>query len=253
MTVVSRAVAKRSSSEDVAFQTSLQIMSVFCTFAGALICALFALLQRLHSRDRQSAPNQLSVISPSEKSRANLGEKTRKPKQGVIESLRVLSADPYLLRVATMVLSYGLTIEFTEIIWKSAVKRAFPVKNDYIAFMGRYSALVGSAAFVMMLVGSSVVRLLGWRAGALVTPALMALTALPFFGSLLVQGLESPRALWTVVYVGLLQNVLSKASKYSVFDPTKEMTYIPLDADSKTRGKAAIDVLGDSFLCWIYE
>ena len=246
MTVVSRAVAKRSLSEDVAFQTSLQIMSVFCTFAGALICALFALLQRLHSRDRQSAPNQLSVISPSEESRENLGEKTKKPKQGVIESLRVLSADPYLLRVATMVLSYGLTIEFTEIIWKSAVKRALPVKNDYIA-------LVGSAAFVMMLVGSSVVRLLGWRAGALVTPALMALTALPFFGSLLVQGLESPRALWTVVYVGLLQNVLSKASKYSVFDPTKEMTYIPLDADSKTRGKAAIDVLGDSFLCWIYE
>ena len=34
-----------------------------------------------------------------------------------------------------MVLSYGLTIEFTEIIWKATVKRAFPTKSGYMQFM----------------------------------------------------------------------------------------------------------------------
>jgi ATP/ADP translocase len=47
-----------------------------------------------------------------------------------------------------------------------------------------------------------------------------------------------------LVMFGALLYVFGKGAKFSLFKPAEEMVYITLDEDGRTRGKAAIDVVG---------
>ena len=49
--------------------------------------------------------------------------------------------------------------------------------------------------------------------------------------------------LFLAVLVGFIQNSLSKGTKYTLFDSTKQMAYIPLDPELKVKGQAAVEVL----------
>lgn len=44
--------------------------------------------------------------------------------------------------------------------------------------------------------------------------------------------------LFAAVLVGAAQNVFSKSAKYSLFDPCKEMAYIPLDQETQLKARA---------------
>jgi AAA family ATP:ADP antiporter len=253
MTGVSRWVKQMiSNDDDAAFETSLKVLTGMMTAAGVGVAGLHWFVQRLTDQEKAAdtahklttAKGRAEVAYDTKKAVARASKNAKKPKLSFVESLRVLSSDQYLRDIAVMVLAYGFTMEFTEIIWKATVKSAFPVKSDYLGFLGRYSTYVGVSSFVCTFIGAQVTERLGWTAGALVTPLAMGLVGLPFFLTIVFGGTTSHKALLVAVYVGLVQNVLSKGTKYAVFDPTKEMTYIPLDHNAKTKGKAAIDVVG---------
>ncbi|KAL8537558.1 hypothetical protein ACS0TY_012614 [Phlomoides rotata] len=177
-------------------------------------------------------------------------KKKEKPKMGTMESLKFLVSSRYIRDLATLVVAYGISINLVEVTWKSKLKAQFPTPNEYSSFMGDFSTATGIATFIMMLLSQWIFNKYGWGAAAKITPTVLLITGVAFFSLILFGGPLAPTLatfgmtpLLAAVFVGALQNIFSKSAKYSLFDPCKEMAYIPLDEETKVKGKAAIDVV----------
>jgi len=179
-------------------------------------------------------------------------QKKERFKMSMRENFAFLARSKYLLSLALVVLSYNVVINLTEVIWKDQVRQLYPDPCAFTAYMSHVTTITGVISFFLsLLVSGQVIRRFGWTIAALLTPIIFLTTSVGFFFSLFngksLLGLlsvlgTSPLAL--VVFFGSAQNCFARASKFTLFDSTKEMAFIPLSRESMLKGKAAIDGVG---------
>lgn len=219
---------------------SLKLLMGAVSAGGAIILALMLYMQKQVLTDP-------ACVDPNKVAK----NKKKKTSMSMSDSFKFLANSPYIRDLALMVIGYGMAINIVEVTWKSKLKLAFPDPNSYSAFMGNFSSATGVVTLLMMFAGSKIFKRFGWGTAALITPITLFTTGIAFFCLTLFPAFFAPitaqlgtTPLMMAVYIGAIQNILSKGAKYSLFDPAKEMAYIPLDAESKTKGKAAVDVIG---------
>jgi len=220
---------------------SLNLLMAAVVGGGAVIMGLMAFMQSQVLTDPACVDQNKEAKRKKQKTSMTMGE-----------SAKFLANSPYIRDLATLVIGYGMAINIVEVTWKSKLKSAFPDPNSYSMFMGNFSTMTGIVTLLMMLAGRVVFKQFGWGVAALITPITLLTTGIAFFSLTLFPAFFAPitaklgtTPLMLAVMIGAIQNILSKGAKYSLFDPCKEMAYIPLDAESKTKGKAAVDVIGN--------
>lgn len=227
----------------------LQYLMAFVIIAGIVLLSTFYWM------------NRYVLTDPRYYDPEAMGEtKKKKAKLSMMESFRYILQSPYLGLIAMLVLTYGVTVNLFDGMWKGQVQIVYPTEVEFNRVMGSLSTVTGAIAIMLMLVGSNLLRAFSWRACALITPVVLISGILIFFGviyynnSILPHGMKIIDAISKgiiekeliifAVGLGLIVNAFGKAVKYSLFDPTKEMAYIPLDPELKIKGKAAVDVIG---------
>jgi len=178
--------------------------------------------------------------------------KTKIKKTTLLENVKFIWYSKYIRLITLLLICYGASINLVEAPWKIKTSSVYTTVADFTSFSGEYLKYTGICTLIMVLLGSNIVRKLGWATTAIITPAIITITGILVFASntfhhhfataiLIIDPINF------AIIAGAVQNVMSKSSKYALFDATKEMVYVPLDDETKAKGKAAADMLGVKF------
>ncbi|WP_342265036.1 Npt1/Npt2 family nucleotide transporter [Cardinium endosymbiont of Philonthus spinipes] len=168
------------------------------------------------------------------------------------DSLKHVATSRYLGNIAIMVVACGLSINIVEGTWKSYLKEAFPKAVAYQSFVSELNFWTGIIALIISLFFSGgILRQFGWKTTARIAPVIIGITGSLFFlmsyskshAPCLTHWVGSKLVLYIVIFGGM-HNIAAKSIKYAFFDKTTQMAYIPLDRETKIKGKAAVDLLG---------
>lgn len=204
--------------------------------AGVIALVLFRKLSKELKRQASAGPSVASTKKP-------------KVKLSMRENIRYLLSSRYILYIVAIIVSYNVIINLVEVLWKHEVKELYPDPQAFNIYMNQVTTWIGIiATFASLFISGNALRLLGWTTTAMITPLILFVTSIGFFGFFflkdspdIVASLTGFSPLMIVVFFGTLQNCLSRAAKYTVFDATKETAFIPLPLEDKIKGKAAVD------------
>ncbi len=216
---------------------SIQIVITVVSILGAI--ALFAFWMINH---------RILDVSATE----NLQFKVKKSQISLKESFQMVVKSRYIRLITLLLFCYGVAINLVEGPWKAEATKIYTNPTDFAVFVGSYISYTGILTLIFVVIGSNIVRTLGWLSAAIITPCMVLITGMLFFmvsnfkpvaGFMMIFFVLTDPMMIAII-IGTIQNVLSKSTKYTLFDSTKEMSYVPLEEELKTRGKAAADMMG---------
>lgn len=168
------------------------------------------------------------------------------------ESIKVIFASKTLIYIFILVASYSVTINLIEGLWLSKAKEFYTNEDELIHYQGKVLFWTGAFTLAATVSSSFFLKYKRWLFSATLTPIISVLAGGAFFLSVyfetdikeyvIFNNFITPLVL--IITLGALQNIFIKGVKYSYFDITKEMLFIPLDRELRTKGKAAVEIIG---------
>ena len=195
----------------------------------------------------------LTVHVPRHEEKTADNEPKPKVKMSIRQNFSYLARSKYLICIALIVLTYNIAINLVEVVWKNQINALYPNPSDFQAYMGHVTTVIGIVTtLASTFLTGNIIRRFSWTSSAMIPPAITLVTGIGFFAFVLFQntGLSYLAAMagFTPVafglFLGSLQNTFARACKYTFFDATKEIAFVPLSSESKLKGKAAIDGVG---------
>jgi AAA family ATP:ADP antiporter len=169
------------------------------------------------------------------------------PKQAVKEetlslwdSIRACVKSRYLLLLAWITMADYVAYALGEVIFLDVLKQKYPDPRQYCDYQGQLSFWSGIlTALGALIVAPLLLKKSRWVAASLITPLCLLLTEGAFFLTLWTPSKELHLDL--LVFLGTIFFCVVRAAKYTLFDTSKEISFLLLPPLEKMQGKLVID------------
>ncbi len=222
------------------WQLTLNKITISIVVAGVLLSFFIARLT--------------SIVSPEVfNGKVFDGENKARHRISLVESLKTIFSSKPILMITTMLFCYNFSMNLMEGVWKKSVELFLNNDaNGIQRFMGDVSFWVSIFSILFAMIGMYIIRKYKWLVSALISPCVFMLTGMVFFCCLIFKdnllGIVLSFSLSKVAaYGGAIHVIFTRSTKNTIFDVTKEMSYIPLETTLKTKGKAAAELIGMRF------
>lgn len=155
-------------------------------------------------------------------------------------SIRACMKSRYLVLLAWVTIADYIAYALGEVIFFDILKHKFPDPKDYCHFMGKLSVWNGIiTAFSALVITPILLKKCRWVVASLVTPICLLVTEGAFFFALWNSSLSHEIEL--LVILGTVFFCLVRAAKYTLFDTSKEISFVLLPPLQKMQGKLVVD------------
>lgn len=236
--IISANIGTLQNHYDIGCHIMFQYIILAITFSGIISMLLFYVINKFVLSANNLHKNLYKINGDTQ------------TKLSVADSIKLIIHSHYIRCIVMIVICYGFVINILEGPWKAKIKELYPNTISYVHFMGNFNIWMGCSCIGFMVIGSNIVRRCRWISAALVTPTMILITGMVFFMFIIFSNRVDSvnfNPIYAAVIVGAMQNILSKSTKYSLFDSTKEMAYIPLSVELRTKGKATAEIIGLKF------
>lgn len=204
---------------------SLAVMMGLVTIISLLIAALFSTLwgtlKANFSPQTNEEPTEKSVLS-------------------VWDSFKICCRSKYLLLLAWLTIADYIAYSLGEVVFLDVLRQKFPDPRAYCEFMGQLSFWNGIlAAISAVILTPLILQNCRWMVASLITPICLLVTEGAFFFAVWHPSLSQNLAL--CVFLGSAFFCLVRAAKYTLFDTSKEISFLLLPPLEKMQGKLVID------------
>ena len=205
---------------------SLGLLVWAVAFLSLLTAWLFSLLWNLFMKDFEKIEKKSEEPAPEPLS--------------VWSSILICCRSRYLLLLAWVTIADYVAYALGEVVFLDVVKQKFPNPRQYCDFMGTLSFWNGLlTAASALVITPYVLSKCRWVVASIVTPICILITEGAFFLFLCYPSFSF--RLDVVVFLGAVFYCLVRAAKYTLFDTSKEISFVLLPPLEKMQGKLVVD------------